>query len=92
MEKLICNVCRRNEAIGVACVPGVPCSVAYCVECLQANSHPMSVLIANTVCCGGLSQCANWWKEMVKHSLKHQGKTLKWFNQEVAKELTAKWR
>ncbi len=80
---LICNVCKTNRAIGVAAVPGVPISVAYCRECLKANSHPMYVLIANTVCAGGLENTIEEWKQMVLDSLRYQGKTLEWFNEQV---------
>lgn len=80
---MICDVCNKNESVGVACIPMVPMSVAYCRECLQANSHPMYVLIANTVCIGGLEHANEDWKEMVMCSLKHQDKTLEWFNAQV---------
>lgn len=80
---LVCEACNKNIAIGVCCVPGVPISCAYCTECIKVNSHPMWALIANTVCCGSLDTCADWWKEMVYASLKHQNKTLEWFNQAV---------
>jgi len=82
-EELICEVCNKNKAIGVASVPGVPLSVAYCKECLMANSHPMYVLIANTALCGKLENCNEWWRKIVMDSIKHQDKTLEWFNQEV---------
>lgn len=85
--KLICDACTKNEAIGVACVPMVPCSMAYCKECLQANSHPMNVLIANTACIGGLGLANEFWKAMVMDSLKHQDKTLEWFNKQVAESI-----
>ena len=84
--KLICECCNKNEAIGVACVPMVPCSVAYCRECLKANSHPMNILVANTICIGGLENANEEWKQMVLDSLKYQGKTLEWFNEQVEEE------
>jgi hypothetical protein len=84
---MICEACNKNESIGVCCVPGVPVSCAYCKDCLKNNNHPMPILIANTVCCGGLEHCADWWKEMVIQSLQHQNKTIEWFNSEVEKEL-----
>lgn len=80
-----CEVCGKNAAIRVACVPGVPYSAAYCQACLDANAHPLSALIANTVCCGGLDKCADWWQEMVLHSLEYIGR--KWFEGEVKKRL-----
>ncbi len=85
--KLICDACKENEALGVAAVPGVPMSVAYCRECLQANSHPMYVLIGNTACCGGLDNTVDEWQQMVMCSLHHQDKTLEWFNEEVRKSI-----
>jgi hypothetical protein len=87
MDNLICEACNKNEAIGVASVPGVPYSAAYCKECLKNNNHPMFILIANTACCDGIDNCSDWWKEMVSSSLKVQNKTLDWFNQEVAKSI-----
>ena len=84
--KLICECCNKNEAIGVACVPMVPCSVAYCRECLKANSHPMNILVANTICIDGLENANEEWKQMVLDSLKYQGKTLEWFNEQVEEE------
>ncbi len=87
LPKLICACCNKSEAVGVACVPGVPMSVAYCQECLRNNNHPMGFLIANTACCGGLADCIEEWKQMVIDSLKHQGKTLGWFTEQVAESI-----
>jgi len=84
---MICGACNKNEAIGVCCVPAVPISCAYCKECLKNNNHPMSILIVNTACCGGLAYCADFWKDMVESSLKHQNKTMEWFSLEVEKEM-----
>jgi hypothetical protein len=81
--KLICEVCGKNEAIGVAAVPAVPMSCAYCRPCLEANSHPMRVLVSNTAIIGGFDKCAPFWKEMVTDSLKAQEKTMEWFNEQV---------
>jgi len=83
----ICEVCNKNQAIGVYCVPAVPISCAYCKECLDANAHPWWVLIANTVCIGGLENAADWWKKMVEDTCKHLGRTIEGFNQEVQKEI-----
>jgi hypothetical protein len=86
-KKLICDACKKNEAVGVACVPAVAMSCAYCKPCLEANNHPMWILTANTACIGGLDKSADFWREMVMDSLKAQGKTLEWFNAEVAREM-----
>lgn len=84
-EPLICEVCGKNTAVEVGAVPGVPMSAAYCKECLRAGAHPLSALIANTACCGGLKNCAEWWQYMVAATLKHLDKSLDWFNDEVSK-------
>ena len=86
-NKLICDVCNKNEALGVACIPYVPISVAFCQECLNANSYPLSILIANTACCNGIENCNEDWKNMIYDSLRHQNKTIEWFNEEVAKSI-----
>jgi len=87
MEMPICEVCNKNVSVGVACVPAVPISCAYCKECLEANAHPWWVLVANTACCGGLSYTADWWKLMVEDTCKHLGKTLEQFEEDVEKSL-----
>lgn len=79
----ICDACNTNKSVGVASAPGVPMSVAYCQECLDANSHLMDILVANTACIGGLDYSAPWWKRVVDTSLARQGKTMEWFNEQV---------
>lgn len=83
MDKPKCEVCNQRDSIGGASVPGVPISVAYCKECVQANAHPWRILVANTSCIGKLEDCADWWKRMVEDTCKHLGKTLEEFNKEV---------
>ena len=90
-----CDVCLKNEPVGVACVPGVPMSVAYCKECLAANAHPYRILVGNTAIIsslksGGnyLEDCADWWIEMVMDTLKYLDKTLEEFNLDVGREIT----
>jgi len=82
-----CDVCNKNDEIGVACIPGIPCSAAYCQECLDANAHPWWAIVANTACCDGLENCADWWKKMVYDTCKHLDKTIEEFNKEVTKEM-----
>lgn len=86
---LKCDVCNDEEAVGVACVPGVPMSCAYGKRCLEANAHPWGVLIANTACCGGLDHCNDEWKQMVTDTCTHLGKTLEQFSADVAFEIKA---
>lgn len=88
-ESMKCESCGKEVSLDkaiVCSVPGVPYSACYCKECLQANSHPMWCLIIQTALAGGLDNCIDEWKEMVMCSLKHQNKTLEWFNAEVKKE------
>lgn len=83
----LCDVCNKNESVGVACVPGVPISMAYCRECLQVNAHPYYVLVANTAMCGGLDQMNDEWKGMVTDTCKHLGKTIEQFNLDVQDDI-----
>ena len=80
---LICEVCNKNEAMGVYSVPAVPISCSYCRECLEANAHPWYILVGNTSCLGGLEHSADWWKEMVEDTCKYLGRTIEEFNKEV---------
>lgn len=81
--KLICEVCLQNEAIGVASVPGIPYSAAYCTECLKANAHPWRILVAEVSCLGGLEYATEWFKLMVEGTCKRLGKTIEEFTRDV---------
>jgi hypothetical protein len=84
---LNCDVCGTHEAKGVASVPGVPISVAYCQECLNANAHPWGILVVNTSLIGHLSQSAEWWQEMVRDTCAHLGRSIEEFNLAVEVEV-----
>jgi hypothetical protein len=79
----MCEVCKKNVSVGVACVPGIPYSAAYCEECLKANAHPYGILVAEVAVAGGLENLAPWFREMVSSTLKHIGKTQEEFDQDV---------
>jgi hypothetical protein len=83
MGETNCEVCGLRPSVGVACVPGVPYSAAYCRECLAVNAHPWGILIANTACLDGLEHAASWWVEMVDDTCKHLGRTRETFELEV---------
>lgn len=85
----MCDVCKKNRSVGVCCVPGVPISMSYCKECLEANAHPYDIIVANTACVGGYNESADWWKEMVDCTLKHLGKTREEFDRNVAEDIAA---
>ena len=82
-DKLICEVCNKNEAIGVACVPMVPISVAYCTKCLEANAHPWDILVSITASCCGLKNCGEEWKFMVEDTCRYLHRSLLRFKLEV---------
>lgn len=83
----LCDCCHENPAIGIAAVPGVPMSIAWCRTCLEAEVAPYEILVANTACCGGIEATAEWWSELVKRSLSYHKKILPEFLEDVAKAL-----
>lgn len=83
----MCDVCDKNLAVGVACIPFMPVSVGYCRECLKANAHPWWALVANTACIGGLEHGNKAWQQMVHDTLKHLGRTIEEFNEAVKKSI-----
>lgn len=87
MEELKCEVCNKNTAIGVASVPGVAYSAAYCTKCLAENAHPYGIVVANTACIGGYDQSADWWREIINDTLKYLGKTREQFDADVAESI-----
>lgn len=84
---MACDVCQQHEPVGVAAVPGVPMSVAYCEGCLRANAHPYSIVVINTALVGGYDEAADWWRQMVDDTLRHLGKTREQFDLDVNHEL-----
>lgn len=78
-----CDVCGKEPAVGVAAVPGVPISMAYGRDCLEANAHPYGILVANTALVGGLDRAGDWWIEMVDATLLHLHKTRVDFDRDV---------
>lgn len=80
---LFCEVCGDETAVGVAAVPGVPMSVPYGRACLNANAHPLGILIVNTACCGGLENTNEEWQWMVECTLRHLNKSKAWFVAQV---------
>lgn len=83
-----CDVCRCHTACGVAAVPGVPMSVAYCVVCLVMDVHPYAVLVANTACCGGLEHTHDAWRAMVTRTCAYLDISMAQFMTEVTEAVT----
>jgi len=51
--ELMCEVCEKEPAVCVACVPGIPYSAAYGRECLRHGADPYGIVRANIACCSG---------------------------------------
>lgn len=80
-EKLMCEVCRKNEAVGVAgCTLSQPVSHAYCRDCLAHKADPKWCMftVFDIV---GLQNLAPWVKSVNTY---HDGKYITF---EKAKEL-----
>ena len=83
MTNRICEVCEKEPSVGVACVPGIPFSAAYCNGCLQANALPWWLMVAGTARAGGLKETNDEWKKMVMDTCAHLGRPLEEFEKEV---------
>lgn len=88
---LKCDTCRE-PAVGVASMPGVPASFAYCRQCLHANAHPYGMVVANTAMIGGVGQAAEWWLEIVHATLIRLGKDRMEFERDVTEEMESQMR
>jgi hypothetical protein len=82
-----CNCCDDRQAIGVAAIPGIPMSVAWCYPCLQSGAIPYWAAVANTSLIGGIEAAAEWWKDLIEDTLAWHKKTLEEFNADVAEEI-----
>jgi len=88
MKDSICECCNKNQPlVGVACIPGLPMSIAWCRECLEAGIIPYWALVNQTASANGLENCDEWWKELVTQTLKYFEKTIECFNEDVVKEM-----
>lgn len=86
---MACDVCGEREEVGVAFVPGVSMSIAYCIECLRANAHPYGIMVINTALIDGYDNASGWWQQMVDDTLAHLGKTREQFDRDVEIEMKA---
>lgn len=84
----LCGCCHQQKPIvGVACIPGVPMSIAWCSDCLQADVIPYEIAVANTACCGGWSHCNPEWRQLVRTTLVYFNKSCSTFLADVQAEL-----
>jgi hypothetical protein len=83
-----CEVCNDRPSIGVAAIPGMPVSVAWCRECLTAGAIPWWALVANTSLIGGRQHAAPWWAAVIEATCRHLGRTVEELDREVAENIT----
>lgn len=80
-----CGCCHKEKPIiGVACIPGIPMSIAWCEDCLRSGAIPYEAAVCNTAMCGGLDHTNEVWQELVDVTLTYHGKTHEEFNMAVA--------
>ena len=83
-----CDTCGKSPIRGVAAIPFIPMSVAYCQECLSANAHPWWALVANQACIRDpLEDSHPEWQQMVADTCAHLGKTREQFDADVAESI-----
>lgn len=66
-----CECCKLEPSIGVACIPGMPISIAWGKKCLEAQIIPYWAAVANTAMCGGLAETGDGWQELVFATLEY---------------------
>ena len=82
-NKLVCNVCHQNEAVGVFASNCGATSFAYCQECLDAGREPYGALVAHLVGVPDMDAVAEWARPMVRATLQAEGKTEEQFFQDI---------
>jgi hypothetical protein len=66
----MCEICNNESGgidVGVASIPGVPCSIEWCSECLKQNAAPVWVFEHDFIFVaeGNLENLAPWARERV---------------------------
>lgn len=86
----LCECCNQKKPlVGVACIPGIPMSIAWCRECLEADVIPYWAAVSNTACCmltpdhDVLHGTNEEWKALVTRSLAYHKKTMEQFEKDV---------
>ena len=91
---MLCQCCEKEESVGVACLPGIPMSVAMCARCVKSRRYPWWVVVANTVLVTPVAKdwrehAADWWKSAVLRNLELHNKSEEDFVAEVQSQLDA---
>lgn len=79
----LCECCNKEVAIGVASIPFIPVSIAWCRTCLAAGVIPVWAAVANTVLCGGYDNCSEDWHGYVDRTINHFSIPREEFDREV---------
>lgn len=87
-KELICDVCKENEAVGVASSPFGAISSAYCGECLRAKREEYWILVGGLAGCRSMDDVAEWTKPYIKATLEAEGKT----EEELFQDVEAAWQ
>ena len=67
---LICQCCNREPAVGVASIPGVPMSIAWCQACIRAEVVPVWVCeFWRDMADGQRNALAPWAHELINSTL-----------------------
>ena len=77
LPPLLCNVCGKNEAKGVACSVFGAISLAYCQECLDAERDNYDIMVGG-LCGGGITCMDDIRSDLhpyVRATLEFAGKT-----------------
>lgn len=82
-NNLVCECCNIHQAIGVASIPYLPVSVAFCIPCLKADNYPYWSIVANTACIGGRQQSSTVWQQMIQSTCQYQDVSMEQFDKDV---------
>jgi hypothetical protein len=66
-EKLMCEVCGLEQAVGVACSPLGAVSLAYGRNCLNFGADALWMIDATIDCCCGPEHMASWFWGMMTY-------------------------
>jgi len=80
-----CECCGKGKSVVVACVPGVPMSIAWCERCFSADVVPYGVAVAQVATLGGLDNIRADFRDYLIRSVKYHEKTDEEFAADVKK-------
>lgn len=73
-----CQCCNKNESVGFAAVPGMPVTIAWCQECLNAEVTPYGILVFNVGTAGKVqsrddivAMFVDWYVDEIDRTLEY---------------------